>query len=124
MKKPKTFLNVDESWLNDMDHRHMKWRVPGTTNSVPTKSVAPRISMIMALDSDGIVYACLTQVNTDSTMMKLYLKELVKMLDKKDLQWRKTHVLLVDGASKLPPSSFDFSFCFSLILFAYRIPLE
>ena len=79
----------------------MKWRVPGTTNSVGSKAVAPRISMIMALDTDGIVYACLTQVNTDSKIMSLYLQELVKMLDKRDLQWRKTHVLLVDGASKL-----------------------
>ena len=80
--------------------------------------------MIAAMDTEGDVYVSLTQVNTESTMMKLYLKELVKMLDKKDLQWRKTHVLLVDGASKLPPFSLRFSFYFSLILFTYRIPLE
>ena len=31
--------------------------------------------------------------------MSIYIKELVKCLDAKDKNWRKTHVFLVDGAS-------------------------
>ena len=85
MKHPKTIINVDESWINELYFKRMKWRVPGTTNSVTTKQVASRISLIMALDTEGIIYACLTQVNTDSKLMTLYLKNLVKILDKKDL---------------------------------------
>ena len=52
----------------------------------------------MALDSEGCVYSCITQSNTDSKIFSMYLKELVKALDKKDKNWRATHVLLLDGA--------------------------
>ena len=30
--------------------------------------------------------------------MSLYITELVKGLDRQDVHWRKTHILLVDGA--------------------------
>ena len=65
---------------------------------MPVKTVAPRISMIMALDSNGHVLGSLTQVNTDSKIMGLYMQELVKQLDLRDANWRKSHILLVDGA--------------------------
>jgi hypothetical protein len=98
MKQKKIVINADESWLAETDFRRRKWQAPMTTNSISTKQVSPRISMILALDSEGTVYGCLTQVNTDSKIMGLYLKELVKVLDKKDVNWRKNHFLLVDGA--------------------------
>ena len=44
----------------------------------------PRISLIMALFSDGRLYSSITQVNTDSTIMSLYIRELVKSLDKEN----------------------------------------
>ena len=53
----------------------------------------------MALSSEGDIYSSITQINTDSKVMGIYLKELVRQLDKRDLNWRKTHVFLVDGAS-------------------------
>ena len=54
--------------------------------------------MIMALDNFGEVYACFTQVNTDSKIMGLYLQELIKMLDEEDKNWRTTTILMHDGA--------------------------
>ncbi len=53
----------------------------------------------MALSSEGDIYSSITQVNTDSKIMSLYIKELVKLLDNKDRNWRKTHLFLVDGAA-------------------------
>jgi hypothetical protein len=117
MKQKRIVINVDESWLAETDFRRMKWQAPNTTNSIPTKQVAPRISMIFALDSEGLVYASFTQVNTDSKIMTLYLTELVKTLDKKDVNWRKNHFLLVDGA-KYHQSMATFS-----ILMKMRIPV-
>jgi hypothetical protein len=54
--------------------------------------------MIMALDNHGVVYACLTQVNTDSTIMGMYIKELVRQLDSEEKDWRRTTIILHDGA--------------------------
>ena len=76
----------------------MIWAKRGSTHGVPIKSVCPRISLIAALDNFGEVYACITQVNTDSKIMGLYLKELVKLLDQKDEQWRNDTIILHDGA--------------------------
>ena len=78
----KIILNIDESWVDTMDYRRMKWRAFGTTNSVAKKQVAPRISMIMALDTLGNLYASFTQVNTDSNIMAIYMRDLVRHLDK------------------------------------------
>ena len=33
----KIILNIDESWLDRMDYRRMKWRPYGSTNSVAKK---------------------------------------------------------------------------------------
>ena len=39
-------MNIDETWLSQSDFRRRKWRVPGTTNSLPNPLVNPRISLI------------------------------------------------------------------------------
>ena len=99
MNKPNlTVLNIDESHITEVDFRRMKWQPRGSTNSIPVKQVAPRISMIVAIYNWGKVYLSCTQVNTDSKVMSLYFRELVKVLDKGNLDWRKTTVLMIDGA--------------------------
>ena len=99
LKNKKVIINIDESWLDNMDYRRMKWCIRGSSNSVARKAVQPRISMIMALDTLGNLYASLTQVNTDSKVMSLYLIELAKVLGKQRKNWRKNTVLLLDGAA-------------------------
>ena len=78
----KIILNIDESWLDIMDYRRMKWRPYGSTNSVAMKQVSPRISMIIGFDTLGNIYASFTQVNTNSKIMVMYLRNLVKKLDR------------------------------------------
>ena len=63
------FLNIDETWLGMSDYRRMKWREHGTTNSVPTVLLSPRISMIVGVDSLGNSYVTLTQCNSNSSVM-------------------------------------------------------
>ena len=94
-----TFLNVDETWLNMSDYRRMKWREKGTTNSVPTVLMSPRISMIVGVDTHGNSYVTLTQSNSNSSIMQIYFLHLVKKLDKIMPNWREKMVILLDGAS-------------------------
>ena len=42
------------------DFRRRKWQARGTTNSIARKLMVPRISMIVALDTDGEVFLSLT----------------------------------------------------------------
>ena len=93
------FLNIDESWLSYTDHRRMKWQVHGTTNSLATKALVPRVSVILAIDSIGRSYLSLMQANSNSTVMSVYLRELSKLLDESRPGWRDNTILLLDGAS-------------------------
>ena len=73
-------INIDETWLNQTDFRRMKWRQRNSTNSIPLRGIAPRISMIAAIDTGGRVYFALTQVNTDANVFALFLKSLFEKL--------------------------------------------
>ena len=54
--RKKVFLNIDETWLGMSDFRRRKWQVPGTTNSVAKLAIAPRITMILGIDTLGNIY--------------------------------------------------------------------
>ena len=41
------------------DFRRMKWRPKGSNNSIARKLVVPRVSMIVAMDTDGEVFLSL-----------------------------------------------------------------
>ena len=77
----------------------MKWKEYGTTNSVPTLALSPRVSMIVGLDTQGNTYVTLTQSNSNSKVMEIYFMALVKKLDKLRPNWRQKTVILLDGAS-------------------------
>lgn len=62
------------------------------------KQVTPRISTIMGIDTLGNIYASFTQVNTDSKIMAIYLRELTKKLDKERPDWRTNTVITMDNA--------------------------
>ena len=72
--------------------------MPGTTNSVAKLEVAPRITLILGLDSRGNVYLTLAQANSNSQMMELYFRALAAKLDQERPNWRRDTVIFVDGA--------------------------
>ncbi len=92
-------INIDETWLSHTDFRSCKWGVQGSANSKAIKSLAPRISLIVGLSSDGEIYCSVTQVNTDSSMLMMFISRLAAILSKKNHNWRENCVLLLDGAS-------------------------
>ena len=55
-----TIINIDESWCGETDFRRMGWCRMGRSNSVPKKQVVPRISLITALSSSGMVLVALS----------------------------------------------------------------
>ena len=90
---------MDETWLNETDFRRCKWREYGDKNVVPIHSLAPRITLIAALDTMGSIYITLTQANSNNKTMEIYFYHLVGKLDKERPGWRDDTVLLLDGAS-------------------------
>ena len=61
--------------------------------------MTPRISIIAALSSTGKIYLSLTQVNTDSEIVMIFVGWLCKTLVKENPNYRATTVFLIDGAS-------------------------
>ena len=71
--KSRVYLNIDETWLGMCDFRRQKWRAPDTTNSVPAFSMAPRVTMITAVDTLGNVYFALSQTNSNNELFGIFI---------------------------------------------------
>ena len=54
--------------------------------------------MIAAIDTEGDMYLSMTQVNTTTQVMKMYLSYLAETLDRDRPDWRSNTVILLDGA--------------------------
>lgn len=83
-KKKTKFISVDETWVDASDYRRRSWQVRGCPNNPSRRKVSPRITLVVALDSDGNLYASLLQSNSNSETMALFVKELVAHLDYED----------------------------------------
>ena len=81
------------------DFRRRKWRPPGSTNSIAKKLMVPRVSMIVAMDTEGEVFLSLTQSNTNSQVMEIFMRQLVLKLDGRDANLRSHSVIMMDNAS-------------------------
>jgi len=71
-------INIDETWLGMEDFRKMKWQAPGTPNSVAKKLWQPRISLLVALDNFGESYVAISQSNTNTNVITLFIRDLVR----------------------------------------------
>jgi hypothetical protein len=58
-------LNIDESFIGQTNYTRQLWQKPFEKESMRMMPVAPRISMIVALDNFGDVYLTLSQSNTN-----------------------------------------------------------
>ena len=61
--------------------------------------MAPRISIIVGLDTLGNLYLTLSQSNTDSDTMEPFIHHLVAKLDAERPDWRADTVWVLDNAS-------------------------
>ena len=60
LSQGKRVINIDESWINEKDFRRRCWRDRLVSNSVGTSAVAPRITFMVAIDTDGSVFYALS----------------------------------------------------------------
>lgn len=95
----KRIINIDETWLPNLDFRVKKWKEKGHANTVNSKDLAPKVNMIAALDTDGRLYLSLTQFNTDSDVMLMFLSRLANVLSQEDKDWRDNTIWLLDNAA-------------------------
>ena len=56
----KVLISLDESFFIDTEFRRMKWRQRGETNSVPEKSINPRLNVFGAITTEGKIYMSIT----------------------------------------------------------------
>ena len=99
LSESKRIINIDETWINETNFVRKTWgERNGEGNSI-LNSVSPKLSMITAIDTEGHVWFSLSQANTDSNMIVLFVKSLVNMLDKDEPGWLENTVFLFDNAS-------------------------
>ena len=91
-------VNVDESWLNESTFYRKLWAPKGVENSVPTRTISPRLSVIAAIDTEGHVWFALTQANTDSNVLLTFLRHLIQIMAEQLPGFEKETVFLLDGA--------------------------
>ena len=56
MSQGKRVINIDESWISEKDFRRKCWRQRYASNTVGTRAVTPRITFMVAIDTDGSVF--------------------------------------------------------------------
>ena len=98
LEQGKRIINIDETWLPHLDFRNKKWRQRGERNTMSIKSLSHRVNMIAAIDTDGRLYLSLTQFNTDSDVMLMFLSRLANVLSQEDMNWRENTLWLLDNA--------------------------
>ena len=105
----KRVINIDESWINSGNYHRKIWAPTAAPASATSKMIQPRLSLIAALDTNGAIFFSLTQVNTDSNVMMLFLSYLCRRLDAELGEWKSNSVILLDGAKyHTSPESIQF----------------
>ena len=87
LEKGKRVINVDESWLNQSRFVRKLWVPSDAASTFTDKQIAPRISLLVALDTEGRLWASCTQANTDADVMTTFLRYLVRQLDRETPGW-------------------------------------
>jgi len=95
----KRIINVDESWLNQTRFLRRTWVPSGAPSTFREKQVAPRISRLLAVDTEGQMWFSLTQANTDADVMTLVRRYLERQRDQETPGWQESSYILLDNAS-------------------------
>ena len=88
LEKGFRIINIDESWINELDFARRKWHNMNESNSLPKKNVNPRLSLLAAIDTDGRVFMALTTSNTTSEVICLFVSQLVELLEEENPGFR------------------------------------
>ena len=76
LEKGTRVINIDETWLNESSFIRKTWAPRDGRGNVRQNMVAPRLSMISAMDTDGRVWFSLSHSTTDSNVMITFMHHL------------------------------------------------
>ena len=99
MKSGHRIINVDETWLNELNFTRKTRNRKNANNSMLMKSVSPSLSMIAALDNEGRIYFSLNHSSTDQDVFMLFMRYLVRKLDEDTPGWENDSIVLIDNAT-------------------------
>ena len=99
LKEGRLILNVDESWISQTNFTRKVWLPANAPATVTQAPVTPRLSLIVALDSEGRIFYSMNQAATDQNVMMIFLIKLVEQLDMTLVDWRDHLALLLDNAT-------------------------
>ena len=85
--KGKRIINIDETWIGETNFMRRTWSQRDGQGNSTLNAVQPRVSMIAALDTEGMAWYTLSHANTDSNMMALFLLSLKRTLDQEIPGW-------------------------------------
>ena len=66
-------------------------------NTMVDKTLSVKINIITAINTEGKVYVALTQCNTDSEVLTMFMSRLAETLTKESPGWRDNSIFLLDG---------------------------
>ena len=61
-----------------------KWQKKGQPSSESCKPVTPRVTLLGAIDNYGKAYVSISQANSNADTFKLFMMELIEILDQQD----------------------------------------
>ena len=78
LESGKHIINIDESWINDTNFTRKMWCPTDAAATITQRAVTPRLTLIAALDTEGRLYYALTHANTDSDVLLVFMKHLMR----------------------------------------------
>ena len=98
LKQGDRVITIDETWLPATDYRVRKWKKRGMLNTLNEAPMGYKVNLIVAVSTDGEVWASLTQCNTDTDVMMMFMSRLATVLSSESSNWRENTVFTMDGA--------------------------
>ena len=72
LNQGKRIINVDQTWLNESSFVRRVWAPMNGGSNVKLNAITPRVSLVVAIDTDGKVWFSLSHSTTDSDFMALF----------------------------------------------------
>ena len=82
LESGKRIINVDESWLNTTRHLRKVWIQRDARSTFKEKQVQPRISLLLAIDTEGRMWCALTQANIDMNIEGNNIHQITSNIEK------------------------------------------
>jgi ABC-type sugar transport system permease subunit len=74
----KRIINIDETWIGSCNFQRMHWQSPQIFTSIVNTLVRPRVSVIVAIDTKGNIFASIMHMNSNAASFGVFISYLVE----------------------------------------------